>query len=223
RFLQVVIDNQVDDMTSHNIRYTSPALTHKVFANMRRVGKGFARVETPLFAFMMVPKLPQAEEEVEVPIAPTPSPPTLHDPTPTPHATPLQDPTPIPHIHHHRNNQLQPLNLLWGKTEAFDADKDITLVDVEKDEEVVAMDAKHQGRLTQEDVNIASKGVSDAEPTVFDDEEVTMKMAQTLIKLKAEKAKLLNEQIAQKLHDEEVQKATARDKQEKDDKEENID
>nr|GEV20149.1 ribonuclease H-like domain-containing protein [Tanacetum cinerariifolium] len=35
----VVMDNQVDDMTSHNTRYTSPPLTQKVFANMRRVGK----------------------------------------------------------------------------------------------------------------------------------------------------------------------------------------
>nr|GFC66268.1 hypothetical protein [Tanacetum cinerariifolium] len=32
-------------------------------------------------------------------------------------------------------------------------------------------------------------------------------------------SKLLDEEIAQKLHDEEVQKATARDKQEKDDME----
>nr|GEV77279.1 arginine--tRNA ligase, chloroplastic/mitochondrial [Tanacetum cinerariifolium] len=87
-----------------------------------------------------------------------------------------------------------------GEIEAIDADEDITLVDVE----------------TQE--------------------EVTITMAQTLIKLKAEKTKLLDEQIAQKLHDEEVQKAAARDKKEKvdleraqvlqkqyDDKEENID
>nr|GEW62678.1 hypothetical protein [Tanacetum cinerariifolium] len=66
----------------------------------------------------------------------------------------------------------------------------------------------------QENVNAASKGVSvvispwlvsTAEPTVFDDEDVTMIMAQTLIKLKAEKAKILDEKIAQKLHDEEVQ------------------
>nr|GEW75343.1 hypothetical protein [Tanacetum cinerariifolium] len=82
-----------------------------------------------------------------------------------------------------------------GKIEAIDADEDITLVDVEKDK----------------------KDVSVAEPTVFDDKEVTMTMAQTLIKLKVEKAKLLNEHIAQKLHDEEVKKAAARDKQEKDD------
>nr|GEX83668.1 hypothetical protein [Tanacetum cinerariifolium] len=63
-----------------------------------------------------------------------------------------------------------------------------------------------------ENVNAASKGViaviapelvSTVEPTMFDDEDVTMTMDQTLIKLKAEKAKLLNEKIAQKLHNEE--------------------
>nr|GEV49398.1 hypothetical protein [Tanacetum cinerariifolium] len=44
-------------------------------------------------------------------------------------------------------------------------------------------------------------------------------VTKTLIKLKAEKAKLLDEQMAQKLHDKEVQKASARDKQEKTDME----
>nr|GEY26179.1 hypothetical protein [Tanacetum cinerariifolium] len=63
-----------------------------------------------------------------------------------------------------------------GNIEAIDANEDITLVDVEKDEE-------------------------------------------TLIKMKAEKAKLLDEQMTQKLHDEEVLKAAAMDKQEKDDME----
>nr|GFA66785.1 hypothetical protein [Tanacetum cinerariifolium] len=77
-----------------------------------------------------------------------------------------------------------------GKIEAID--EDISLVDMEKDKEVVTMDAEPQGRIGQEDVNAASKGVSAAEPTVFDDEEVTMTMAQTLIKLKEEKAKLLD-------------------------------
>nr|GEX44550.1 hypothetical protein [Tanacetum cinerariifolium] len=104
-----------------------------------------------------------------------------------------------------------------GKIESINADEDITLVDVENDEEVVTMDAEPRGRIDQEEVNAASKGVSAAEATVFDDEEVKMKMAQILIKLKAEKAKIFDEQIAQKLHDEEVQKAAAKDKQEKDD------
>nr|GEX52407.1 hypothetical protein [Tanacetum cinerariifolium] len=64
----VIVNHQVDDLTSHNTRYTSPALTQNGFANMRRVGKGFSRVETPLFASMLVQPQPQAvekEEEVE--------------------------------------------------------------------------------------------------------------------------------------------------------------
>nr|GFC47191.1 hypothetical protein [Tanacetum cinerariifolium] len=53
---------------------------------------------------------------------------------------------------------------------------------------------------------IAPELVSTDEPTVFNDEDVTMTMAQTLIKLKVEKARILDEKIDQKLHDEEVQK-----------------
>nr|GFB31281.1 hypothetical protein [Tanacetum cinerariifolium] len=49
--------------------------------------------------------------------------------------------------------------------------EDITLVDVEKNEKVVAMDAEPQERIDQEEVNAASKGVSATEPTVFDDKE----------------------------------------------------
>nr|GEU70182.1 hypothetical protein [Tanacetum cinerariifolium] len=51
-----MINAQVGDLTSHTTKYTSPALTQKVFANMRRVGKGFSRVDTPLFAGMSMPQ-----------------------------------------------------------------------------------------------------------------------------------------------------------------------
>nr|GEU49391.1 hypothetical protein [Tanacetum cinerariifolium] len=37
RFLQVMINAQVDDLSSHNTKYTSPSLTQKIFANMRRI------------------------------------------------------------------------------------------------------------------------------------------------------------------------------------------
>nr|GEY58282.1 xylulose kinase-1 [Tanacetum cinerariifolium] len=78
RVLQVLINNQVDDLSSHTIRYTSHALTQKVFANMRRVGKGFSS--------MLVQPQPQAAEEeddVEIPAAPTlPSP--INAPSPPP-------------------------------------------------------------------------------------------------------------------------------------------
>nr|GEU54405.1 hypothetical protein [Tanacetum cinerariifolium] len=54
RFLQLMIRKQVGDLSTHTTKYTSPALTQKVFTNMRRVGKGFSEVETPLFEGMLV-------------------------------------------------------------------------------------------------------------------------------------------------------------------------
>nr|GEZ83298.1 ribonuclease H-like domain-containing protein [Tanacetum cinerariifolium] len=67
----------------------------------------------------------------------------------------------------------------------------------------------------KDDDNAATKDASAAEPTVFDYKEVTMTMAQTLIKMKAKKARLFNEQMAKRLHDEEVEQAAAREKREK--------
>nr|GEW69391.1 retrovirus-related Pol polyprotein from transposon TNT 1-94 [Tanacetum cinerariifolium] len=132
----------LNDLSSHTTKYTSPALTQKVFANMRRIGKGFFDVETPLFATMLVQPQAAAEEE----------------------------------------------------------------------------DEEDEGRIERkDDDNVVAKEVNAAEPTVLDDEQVTMTMAQTLIKMKAKKARLLDEQMAKRLHDEEVEQATAREKQEKDD------
>nr|GEY17092.1 hypothetical protein [Tanacetum cinerariifolium] len=169
-----------------------------------RVGKCFSRVETPLFASMMVQPQPQAvegEDDVEVPAAPTPpSPINAHSPPP-------QDPIEEKEIKEFRVKKVKE----GRKIEAIDANKDITLVDMDTQCDI---DAELQGRI---DDNVASKDVNAIEPTVFDDEEVTMTMAQTLIKMKAEKARLLDEQIAKRLHDEEVKQAAAREKQEKDD------
>nr|GEZ68258.1 hypothetical protein [Tanacetum cinerariifolium] len=218
-FLQVVLDNQADDLTTHNTRYTSPALTRKVFANMRRVRNGCSGVKTPLFAFMLVQPQPQAEEEeVEMPITPAlPSPisapsPPLQDQPFTPHASPPQEqPTTISKSSmslltylmetcatlsqmKKRSKSLGFKRLrMVGTSQRVESSTDTVLG---AQEDVVIMDAESQGRINQEEVNAASKDVSVAEPTVFDDEDVTMTMAQTLIKLKAEKAKLLDEQIS---------------------------
>nr|GEW29112.1 hypothetical protein [Tanacetum cinerariifolium] len=64
RFIQLIIQNQLDDLSAHTTKYTSPALTQKVFANMRRVGKVFSGVEKPLFKGMLV-----VQEDVEEGIA----------------------------------------------------------------------------------------------------------------------------------------------------------
>nr|GEU92871.1 putative ribonuclease H-like domain-containing protein [Tanacetum cinerariifolium] len=61
------------DLSTHTTTYTSLALTQKVFANMRRVGKGFSEVETPLFDGMLVAgefeEPGDAEEQVQDDIA----------------------------------------------------------------------------------------------------------------------------------------------------------
>nr|GEW36250.1 ribonuclease H-like domain-containing protein [Tanacetum cinerariifolium] len=48
------LDDAEGDLSSHSTKYTSLVLTQKVFANMRRVGKGFSGVDTPLFEGMLV-------------------------------------------------------------------------------------------------------------------------------------------------------------------------
>nr|GEU86545.1 hypothetical protein [Tanacetum cinerariifolium] len=246
-FSEYIFDSMVRNVDSPSkfLIYTSLALTQKVFENMRRVGKGFSCVETPLFDSMLVQPQPQAEEGVEIPIAPAPLsttsaplPTNLQDPTPTPHATPPQDQPPTPHDSPPQDQPTTPhesfMPLLTTLMETC-ATLSQKVAELEKDKHSQALEilqlkkrvrrlerkkkSKNLGlkrlrkkRLNQEDVNAGSKGVSvvsapelvsATEPTVFDDEDVIMTMAQTLIKMKEEKAKLLDEQIAQKLYDEE--------------------
>nr|GEV88762.1 hypothetical protein [Tanacetum cinerariifolium] len=94
----VMINAQVNDLSSHNTKYTSLALTQKVFANMRRIGNGFLGVDTPLFDAMLVPQqvpndiaeVEDDEDDYEVSVTPTP-------PLPTPTTTPPPpQPEPIP-------------------------------------------------------------------------------------------------------------------------------
>nr|GEW56370.1 hypothetical protein [Tanacetum cinerariifolium] len=62
-------DAECCDLSTHTTKYALPTLTQKVFANMRRVGKGFSGVDTPLFEGMLVAqeieKKGDADEHVE--------------------------------------------------------------------------------------------------------------------------------------------------------------
>ncbi|GKE02718.1 hypothetical protein Tco_1390701, partial [Tanacetum coccineum] len=60
RFVQVFLDKQIGDMSTHDEIFVTPSHTKKVFGNMKRVGKGFSGAVTPLFPTMMV----QAQEEM---------------------------------------------------------------------------------------------------------------------------------------------------------------
>nr|GEU58988.1 hypothetical protein [Tanacetum cinerariifolium] len=92
---------QVGDLSSHTTKYSSPALTQKVFANIRMVGNGLSGVETSLFEGMLVPQ--QAAVDVDDVVAddvaaddvfaanakPTPpSPPPTTTPPPPPQELP---------------------------------------------------------------------------------------------------------------------------------------
>nr|GEX54527.1 uncharacterized mitochondrial protein AtMg00810-like [Tanacetum cinerariifolium] len=202
RFIQVVLDHQVDDITTHNTRYKSFALTQKVFANMRRVGKGFSGVETLLFDSMLVQSQPQAEEGFKV-----------------------------AELEKDKNSQALKILQLKKRVKRLESKKKSKTSRLKRLRRVgVAqrVESSTDNVLGRINLNAACKGVSvvivlelvsTAEPIVFDDEDVTMTITQTLIKLKAEKARILDEKIAQKLHDEEVKKATARDEQERADME----
>ncbi|GJX80697.1 putative ribonuclease H-like domain-containing protein [Tanacetum coccineum] len=54
RFLQVFINQQLGNMSTHKKIFVNPFHTKKVFANMKRAGKDFSRRITPLFDTMMV-------------------------------------------------------------------------------------------------------------------------------------------------------------------------
>nr|GFA28439.1 hypothetical protein [Tanacetum cinerariifolium] len=124
RFLQLMIRAQIGDLSSHSTKYSSPALTQKVFANMRRVRKGFSGVYTPLFEGMIV--VQQANDVadegaagVDVDVV------YLLLMNPLYHHLHL-----LLNHHYHHKNYLPPHK---GIIANIDADEDVTLKDVAKD------------------------------------------------------------------------------------------
>nr|GFB92662.1 hypothetical protein [Tanacetum cinerariifolium] len=107
RFIQLIIQTNIADLSKHTTRYISPVLTQKVFANMRRVRKGFSRVKTPLFETMLAVRDIAEEAEAQVPaqgddvqepaaeeVATNVVPPTLTSPSPSFLLPPHQSPCP---------------------------------------------------------------------------------------------------------------------------------
>nr|GEV25182.1 retrovirus-related Pol polyprotein from transposon TNT 1-94 [Tanacetum cinerariifolium] len=92
-FIQLLIRNELGDLSTHTTKYTSPALTQKVFANMRRVGKRFSGVETPLFEGMFIAQViveegAEGEHVEEDSTAPGDDAQELSIPSPTPPSPP---------------------------------------------------------------------------------------------------------------------------------------
>nr|GFD12692.1 hypothetical protein [Tanacetum cinerariifolium] len=85
RFVQLIINHQLGDMTHHKDIFATPSLTKKFFANIKRVCTGFFGEGNPLFANMLV----QAPEEVEPEVPPTESQAEQNIPLPSPSHDPL--------------------------------------------------------------------------------------------------------------------------------------
>nr|GEU76134.1 hypothetical protein [Tanacetum cinerariifolium] len=166
----------VADLPSHNTCYTSPTLTQKVFANIQRVGKCFSRVETPLFASMLVQPQPHAEEE--------------------------QEEVKVAELEQDKHTQALEILKLKKRVKKLEKKKRSKSLGFKRLRRVVTIDAEPQGRINQEDVNTASKGVHVAELYLM------MKSLKSCNQEQAENDDLERAQVLQKQYD---------------DKEENID
>nr|GEV65351.1 hypothetical protein [Tanacetum cinerariifolium] len=86
RFIQTFLDKQLDGLPTHKKKYDVSFHTKKVFANMKRISKGFSGKETPLFPIIVRPNQVQMGEGSTEPID-TQHTPTLNMPPPKPKKT----------------------------------------------------------------------------------------------------------------------------------------
>nr|GEU54858.1 reverse transcriptase domain-containing protein [Tanacetum cinerariifolium] len=169
----------VDDLSAHKTKYTSPALTQKVFANMRRIGKGFSGVDTPLFDGMLVQQQVQAIEDAaededndnkvfvkptllsSILATPSPSPTQEHIPSP-PQAQTAQPSSLPPPQPSQTTNISMTLPTHWGKIAELDFDEDVTLVDAEEDRNADVHErlAESQAKVYHLDLQHAKKVLS---------------------------------------------------------------
>nr|GEW08058.1 hypothetical protein [Tanacetum cinerariifolium] len=189
----------LDDLSSHNTKYTSPALTQKVFANMTRIGKGFSGVKTPLFDAMLVQQQVQDVSEVN--------------------AEDADDNEKVANLEQDKIAQALEITKLkqrvrklekkrrskssgFNRLRKVDVDEDVTLVDVDVDT---------QERMEEDVTAVKDINVVESEPTVFDDEEMEKRLQDEEIEQAAarerqekedlERAKVLQQQYDQNQED----------------------
>ncbi|GJT82572.1 hypothetical protein Tco_1056914 [Tanacetum coccineum] len=173
------LDKQVEGMTKHKEIYVTPSHTKKVFANMKRGGKGFSGRVTPLFQTMMVQAPEELGEGLEIP----------SDPQHTP--TIIQPSTSQPQKKQPRRKQRKDTKVVVSRSAQVFSSNDEDLGAQE--------DASKQGRkivdldADAEKVEV-EKAVSTAEVTTVSATTKTideLTLAQTLIEIKAAKPRLL--------------------------------
>nr|GFB48632.1 hypothetical protein [Tanacetum cinerariifolium] len=136
RFLQLMIRAKVSDLSLHSIKYSPPTLTQKVFANMRRVGKGFFGVDTPLFEGMIVA---QQDDDVADEGATSVDVDDVHAAVDEPYI-----PSPTPTTPPPPPSQDLPSTSQGGIIANMDANEDVTLKDVADIAKEVVVDAENE-------------------------------------------------------------------------------
>nr|GEX33562.1 hypothetical protein [Tanacetum cinerariifolium] len=179
------LDDAKGELSSYTIKYSSPALIQKVFANMRMVGKGCSRVETLLFEGMiMAQQVGEGAAELndeDVPAAGVTNEgaTSVNDdevsaavddpsiPSPTPSTPPPSTSQDIPSTSQRvkklkRMNKLKVLKLRRlkkvGTSQRVETYDDIVMDDVSKQERIIA-----DKDVTLKDVAAVAKDVQDAE------------------------------------------------------------
>nr|GEU61152.1 putative ribonuclease H-like domain-containing protein [Tanacetum cinerariifolium] len=218
QFLQLMIRAQVGDLSSHSTKYSSLALKQKVFANMRRVEKGFYGVERPLFEGMIVAQ--QADDVADEGAAgvdvdtsqviPTPPPsPNAQPPSPQQQPQPSQPSHDVEISMDLLHTLLETCTTLTRRVKHLEQDKiaqtleitkvesskDTIMDDVSKQEEIIAnMDA---------DEDVTLKDVA-AVANIDVDEDVTLKDVAAVAKeVEVEKA----DEIEKNANDDELEPA----------------
>nr|GEU78724.1 2-methylene-furan-3-one reductase-like [Tanacetum cinerariifolium] len=154
RFIQLLIRNQLGDLSTHTTKYTSPALTQKVFANMRRMGKEFSGVQDVVDdAAAQGTDTAVHGDDAQEPSIPSPTPPNpppqqpqdLQSTSQVQHTLP-HSPQPQPQPQPQAQQQAAdfPMNLLQ---EALDACAALTRRRIDTSDDTVMEDAFNQGRM----------------------------------------------------------------------------
>nr|GEV09373.1 hypothetical protein [Tanacetum cinerariifolium] len=184
---------QVGDLSSHSSKYSSSALTQKVFANIRRVEKGFSIVDTPLFEGMLVAQhVDESAAEVNIDDVPTAgvADEGVADVNADTILTAVDEPSipsPTPHTQPPPLSQDQPSTSQRRVIADMDADVDVTLKDIAKD---VAVDAEIrestdvQGKQAESQAQIYQINLEHADKVLsMQDDEVELTELQEVVEV----------------------------------------
>nr|GFA42864.1 hypothetical protein [Tanacetum cinerariifolium] len=183
-FLQLMIRKQVGDLSTHTTKYTSPALTQKVFANIRRVGDADENDENVNAGYTAEGDVSVAHGEVST-VAEESSIPSPTPPTPTPQ--PSHDTHSLPKHNQHHHNHLKVKKLeRRNKVKVLKLrrlQKVGTTQRVEKSNETVMDDVSNQGRMVVEmdqDADVVFEEAKEVAEDAKEDESEPAKVQEVL-------------------------------------------